>query len=87
MTCDLSDVQAGIILVHAWPLVDSSDVQDLAEVAGAHGPARGILLVYAGAFTPDATRPAIELGDERLHPRTILPQAALGSARALNEGG
>jgi hypothetical protein len=76
-----------ILLVQAPLLVSSSHVQDLAEVVRARGLQRGILLAYRGVFTPDAQRTAIERADERLHRCTTLPQAALGSAKGVNQGG
>jgi hypothetical protein len=65
-----------LVLIQARPLISSSDVQDLAELARLRRPTRGILLAYGGAFSPAAQRTLAEMADERLRLCTALPPAA-----------
>jgi hypothetical protein len=73
----LSDETGAITLtlIQARPLINASDVQDLAELARLRRPARGILLAYGGAFSSAAQRTLVELADDRLRLCTALPPA------------
>lgn len=70
--------QAGcvtLILVQARPLVSSTDVHDLADLARLRRPAAAILLAYDGAFSPTAHQNANELRDVHIQLCTSLPSS------------
>jgi hypothetical protein len=64
-----------LALIQARPLINASDVQDLAELVRLRRADRGILLAYGGSFSSAAQRTFIELGANHLNLCTALPAA------------
>jgi HPt (histidine-containing phosphotransfer) domain-containing protein len=74
LTDDMGDQIA--LLVQARPLINSADVQDLADTVRLRELDSGILLAYGGSFSAAAQRTHQELADSRLRLCTTLPPAA-----------
>ena len=64
------------LLVQARPLLNSADVQDLADIVRLRRLDGGILLAYGGVFSPAAQRTHQELAVGKLRLCTTLPPAA-----------
>jgi len=64
------------LLVQARPLINSADVQDLADIVRLRRLHSGLLLAYEGSFSSAAQRTHQELADGRLRLCTVLPLAS-----------